>query len=113
VDEPSGSVEKDARNQVLFREVNEHIAQLCTDGPEVSVNRFICECSNEGCAEALEISADEYERVRAHGTRFLVLPGHQLADVERVIEGSGRFLVVEKLGAAAAIARASDPRAHA
>jgi hypothetical protein len=106
-------VEKDARHQVLFRAVNEHIAELCTDGAEVSVSLFLCECSSEACAEALEITAAEYERVRTDGARFVVLPGHQLSDLERVIEGSSRFLVVEKLGAAAAIARASDPRHHA
>ena len=111
--ETAVAVEKNARNPVLFREVNEHIAELSHDGRETSVSLFICECSSEACAEALEITAAEYERVRTDGARFVVLPGHQLPDVERVIAGSGRFLVVEKLGAAAAIARASDPRHHA
>jgi len=104
------SAEKNARNQVLFRAVNEHIAELSGKWAEVDVNLFICECGSEACSEALEITADEYERVRAHGARFLVLPGHQLPDLERVVDGCSRFLVVEKLGAAAAIARASDPR---
>jgi hypothetical protein len=111
--ESAVSVEKNARNQVLFREVNEHIAELSNDGREMSVSLFICECSSEACAESLEITAAEYERVRRHGARFVVLPGHQLPDLERVVEGSSRFLIVEKLGAAAAIARASDPRHHA
>jgi hypothetical protein len=111
--ETAVSVEKNARNQVLFREVNERIAELSNGGRETSVSLFICECSNEACAEALEITAAEYERVRTDGARFVVLPGHELPDVERVIGGSGRFVVVEKLGAAAAIARGSDPRDHA
>lgn len=110
--ETAVSIEKNARSQVLFRAVNEHIAELSRMGA-MDVSLFICECSSEACAEALEITAAEYERVRTDGARFVVLPGHQLRDVERVIEGSGRFLVVEKLGAAAAIARASDPRHHA
>ena len=103
-------VEKNARNQVLFRAVNEHIAELSSDGRETSPSLFICECSSPACAEALAITAAEYERVRAHGARFVVLPGHQRPDVERVIEGTGRYVVVEKVGAAAAIARAADPR---
>jgi hypothetical protein len=111
--ESAVSVEKNARFQVLFREVNVHIAELSKDGRETSVSLFICECSSEACAESLEITAAEYERVRTHGARFVVLPGHQLPDVERVIDGSSRFLVVEKLGAAAAIARGADPRHHA
>jgi hypothetical protein len=108
--ETAVAVENNARSQALFREVNEHIAELSNDWRETRVSLFICECSSQGCAEALEITAAEYERVRADGARFVVVPGHQAPNVERVIGGSGRFLVVEKLGAAAAIARASDPR---
>jgi hypothetical protein len=107
------AMEKNARNQVLFREVNERIAELSGDRGESSVGLFICECGSEACAEALEITAAEYERVRTDGARSVVLPGHELPGVERVIEGTGRFVVVEKLGAAAAIACASDPRHHA
>jgi hypothetical protein len=111
--ETAVSAEKNARNQLLFRAVNEQIAALSRTGTEMSVSLFICECSDEACAEALEIPTAEYERVRTHGARFVLLPGHQLPDRERVLEGSNRFIVVEKLGAAAAIARASDPRQHA
>jgi hypothetical protein len=103
--ETAVSVEKNARHQVRFARVNERIAELSSDRGETNVRLFICECSSQACAEALEITAAGYERVRTDGARFVVLPGHQLPDVERVIEGSGRFLVVEKLGAAAAIAR--------
>jgi hypothetical protein len=73
---------------------------------------FVCECSDQECAEALEITAAEYERVRADGARFVVCAGHQLPELERVVEGNDRFLVVEKVGPAGTIARASDPRRH-
>ena len=106
------AVEKNARNQVLFREVNENISKLSAES-NAGVCLFVCECSDEACAETLEITPAEYEQVRTHGARFVVLSGHQLPELERVIEGHGRFLVVEKLGAAATIARASDPRQHA
>ena len=107
------AVEKNARNQVLFREVNEHIAELSGAESEAGVSLFICECSNPDCAESLEITPAEYEQVRADGARFVVLSGHQLPEVARVVDGNGRFLVVENVGAAATIARASDPRQHA
>ncbi len=105
--------EDKARSQVVFREVNEHIAELSGDWGETGVGLFVCECSDPACAEALEISPAEYERVRADGARFLVVAGHQLPEVERVVEGNDRFLVVEKFGAAAMVARDSDPRQHA
>jgi hypothetical protein len=110
---PGGSsAEKSARNQVVFREVNEHIAELTTLVSETDVNLFICECSDPGCAESLEVSAAEYERVRANGAQFVVVSGHQLPEIEQVVDGTARFLVVEKLGAAASIARNADPRQH-
>ena len=106
------AVKEKANQQVLFREVNEHIAELSGEWSETGVSLFVCECSNTECAEALEITPVEYERVRADGARFVVAVGHQQAEVERVVEDRDRFLVVENIGAAAEIARASDPRQH-
>jgi hypothetical protein len=106
----ASSVEQAARNQTVFREVNENVAKLTGLVTEVGYNLFICECSDTSCAESLEITAAEYEGVRAQGTRFVVVPGHELEAVERVVEGNRRFLVVEKLGPAAEIADAADPR---
>ena len=105
-------VEEKANQQVIFREVNERIAELSDDWSETGVGLFVCECSDPACAEALEISPDQYERVRSNGARFVVVSGHQLPEVERVVETNEAFLVVEKIGAAAGIARASDPRRH-
>jgi thioredoxin 1 len=107
---PGAAVEDKAKKQVLFREVNERIAELSREWGETDVSLFVCECSNPECAEALEIRPDEYERVRAHADRFVVAAGHHQAEVERVVEDSDRFVVVENHGAAAEIARASDPR---
>jgi hypothetical protein len=60
------------------------------------VNLLTCECSNPECAGSLEITPEEHEAVRADPTRFVVLRGHELPEVERVIDGSGRYFVVER-----------------
>lgn len=104
------SVEKAVRNQVVFREVNEHIAELTGLFNETGINLLICECSDPGCAASLEITRQEYEAVRANPARFVVLDGHQMPEVEQVVDGNGRYLVVEKLGAAVGIAQDGDPR---
>ena len=104
------TVEKNALNQVAFREVNERIAELAEEWNQVGTALFVCECSDPACAEALEIEPDEYEQVRADGARFVILKGHELPEVERVVDGNGRFIVVEKIGRAATVARESDPR---
>ena len=103
-------VEQAARHEAMFREVHEHIARLTALTSEIGYCLIICECGDTSCAESLEITADEYEAVRAQGTHFAVVPGHQLEGIERVVDGNGRFLVVEKFGDAAAIADADNPR---
>ena len=103
-------VDEAARHQTVFREVNENIAKLTDLVTETGYCLFVCECSDVNCAESLEITAPEYEAVREHGARFLVAPGHQLDAIEQVVNGNGRFLVVEKLGQAGEIANAANPR---
>ncbi len=107
-----------ARNEVLFREVNERIQELDTQlagyGEEDALLiGFVCECGDEDCGETLEVTQRKYEAVRSHPQRFLVLPGHENFDVARVVERHEQYLVVEKLGEAAEIAIEQDPRAEA
>lgn len=95
--------------QIVFREVNESIASRTGLLAETGYQLFICECSSIECAESLELTAEEYEAVRAHETRFLVKPGHQVAASEQAIAGNGRFLVVETTGKVAEVAQANNP----
>jgi hypothetical protein len=45
-------------------------------------------------------SLAEYEKVRDEPTTFLVVPGHEQHDIERVVSDRGRFRIVEKIQAA-------------
>lgn len=58
----------------------------------------------------MELTLGEYQEVRSHPNRFAVLPGHVLEVVERVVAAHDGFVVVEKVGPAAAYAAESDPR---
>jgi hypothetical protein len=106
----AGTRQKSGRNQLIFREVNERIAELNGDGNGTGVSLFICECSDRACAESLEIAPAEYEQVRADGARFIVLPGHEQPEVEHVVDGCARFVVIEMDGAEATAAREANPR---
>ncbi len=99
-----------ATNEAVFREVNEGIGRGQWPGEEGERVRFRCECAQLGCSELLEASVHEYERVRAHGRRFIVVPGHERPEVEIVVETRPGFLVVEKRGQAGAAAEETDPR---
>lgn len=95
-------------NENSFREVNERIAELGErQGQPVG---FVCECDRIECAERVEVGADEYEAVRAHGDRFIVAPGHERPEYEVVIHERRRYLVVKKLGEAGEDAAQDNPR---
>lgn len=71
--------------------------------------RSISKACWSSSAESLEISAVEYEAVRKEGARFVVVPGHERDEIERVVKGNSHYLVVETLGRGAEIARGDDP----
>jgi hypothetical protein len=99
-----------AETEVLFREVNEGIA-AAAERFDADEAEFVCECSDVGCADRLDVPLDEYERVRAEPTQFLLAPGHEAMHVERVVRRRSHYWVVEKVERTMrAIARRFDPR---
>ena len=88
-----------ARTEALFRDVNERIAESAQRF-DASSTQFVCECADPGCTHRLEATLDEYEDVRSDGTTFMLAPGHEHTDIERVIDASRkRFHIVEKVQA--------------
>lgn len=93
--------ERLTRNEVLFREVNERIDDLDrklsvrTDGAG-SLSEYICECADDSCVRRVRLYSREYQEVRGKPTRFFIAPGHEIAEIERMIETNDRFAVVEK-----------------
>ena len=98
-----------ARNESLFREVNQNIAQLEEQhGDTTTEPVFVCECANDGCTERLTVDPETYRRVRREPRHFLVLPGHQDPQIERVVETYPGYLIVEKTGAAGQVAEQTE-----
>lgn len=94
-----------ARNEALFREVNENIARLEESyGSTITEPAFICECANEACTEKFAVDLDIYQRVREEPRLFFVLAGHQDSQLERVVETDRDYLIVEKTGEAGEVA---------
>ena len=107
----SGEEERLAKNEVLFRSVNEAIEQQALRfGGVDDEYEFVCECSSAECVERVTLTLRQYEQVRAEGTRFVLAPGHTNPEVEVVVHGTADHQVVEKDGAAGIIAEQADPR---
>jgi hypothetical protein len=102
--------ERAARNEVLFREVNEQVESVAErysgGGGEILL---ICECSDIGCTERVPVPRPVYEEVRANPRRFIVSPGHD-GQFESVVEETERYAIVEKEGRAGELAEQNDPR---
>lgn len=99
-----------ARNEALLRDVNEAIEAGRWPGEEGTKLRFRCECALLDCNETIEMEWAEYERVRSHPRRFAVRPGHELPEVEVIVETNAAFVVVEKCEEAGTEAARLDPR---
>jgi hypothetical protein len=110
----SERAERIGRNEALFREVNEQVddlnRSLSSLGDETM--HIVCECGDLGCVDGLVVPLRVYERVRADASIFFVQPGHELPDVEEVVEEHAGYHVVRKHpGQPERIAVESDPRA--
>jgi hypothetical protein len=101
-----------ARNEALFRRVNERVEDVNKAfEPILEDADFFCECADLDCMEKLRMTLREYEALRQVSTHFAVNPRHVLAENERVIEEAVGYVVVEKLGHAGERAAELDPRA--
>jgi hypothetical protein len=92
-----------AQNEALARRINDRIEYQRPRNGESS-DSFICECVRVDCGGVLDLSIEEYARVRSHPRRFIVIPGHEEPAVETTVELHPGYRVVEKRGEAGRIA---------
>jgi len=81
--------ERVVQTELFFRAVNEEIAAL--DGAT-----FICECAIPGCMAAIALPIDAIRRLHAQPNTFVVVNGHELPDVETVVDQADGYLIVRK-----------------
>jgi hypothetical protein len=86
-------------NEKLFREVNERFREVHAGYGSGRDPEWVCECGDETCFEKIVVAIDEYREIRGHGNWFMIRPGHEKLDVERIVGEREGFVVVEKDGA--------------
>jgi hypothetical protein len=101
--------ERVARNESLFRDVNERMDRQ-TPEPSQEAVAFFCECGDSACTELVRLSTEAYESVRAHSNRFFMVPGHQLPDTEDVVAEGAGYLVARKHENVRHVVEKTDPR---
>ncbi|HZR96438.1 MAG TPA: hypothetical protein VFA56_12140 [Gaiellaceae bacterium] len=88
-----------AANESLYRTVNEKLEELNRTLTSVAGDDsmiVVCECGDASCDKQIELSVETYESVRSDSTLFVVVPGHEIPDVETVVRREDRFNVVCK-----------------
>ena len=101
-----------ARNEEIFRAINERIEEGAKQHGVEQLLPFHCECATAACVETLGLPPGEYDRIASHPARFVVVPGHEDARVETVVESHSAYLVVEKTGEARAEIERDHPRSR-
>jgi hypothetical protein len=94
------------RNEQLIMEANRHAKDLAAhimDAPAKALLplTFTCECSDLGCTEPIEMSADEYAVAHQYADHFVIKPGHEQLDIERVVSAhpdpaNPKYCIIEK-----------------
>jgi hypothetical protein len=85
------------RNKEVFANANERIrlsAELVDFDEAVP---FLCECSESTCTEIVQLSLENYREVRERGQAFILRPGHEDANIERVTGRRDGYVLVEKI----------------
>jgi diguanylate cyclase (GGDEF)-like protein len=79
-------------NEQATRERNEANLKNNT-GPTFHLH---CECGESACEATIDVPSDEYRLVRTSDRRYLVHPGHEIAEIEEVLTTTPGYTIVEK-----------------
>jgi hypothetical protein len=108
---PSLQQKKWAENELVFRQYNEQVIKDINTTKDIASEHgqteyaegledlsllFYCECYDENCHDRIPLTPKQYEENHQNKSQFIILPGHQLPEVERVMQNSGYYMVVEK-----------------
>jgi hypothetical protein len=104
--------ERAARNEEVFRGVNERIEEGAEQHQVSDSLPFHCECGASACLETIEIPPARYAAIVRERYHFVVIPGHEEPRIERVVETEAHFLVVEKIGEAREQIDRDHPQQH-
>jgi hypothetical protein len=99
-----------AENEALFRAANERMADWEEIHADDATELYFCECADSACREKVKLRKADYEGVRANSLRFFIVPGHEIPEVERVIQRNEGWSVIEKDPDVAPVVDEHNPR---
>jgi hypothetical protein len=106
----SERAERIALIEAAFRIANERMAaweEVRADAEEL----YFCECSDLECRRKGPLTRAQYESVRSRPQWFLIVPGHEVPDLEEVVQRGDAHCIIEKPELVVDIVEGTDPRA--
>jgi hypothetical protein len=97
----AGKRKRLAENEVIFREANSNIAEFIITEEGANTEKkipFYCECSDRSCKERIKLTPKDYKKCHKSKRQFVVIPGHEVPQIEKVIKEKDKFNVIEKFG---------------
>ncbi len=91
-----------ANNERLMRSGNKKIQRMIEnhtpkdEQTNLEVD-FECECSSLSCNERIALTVDEYEKLHKHKKQFVLVKGHEIPTIEKIVKDKDSFIIVEKL----------------
>lgn len=92
-------LDRRVRNEMLFRAVNEKLRGLNAEFEAFADEQalFVCECSRIDCIEQIELAVADFDEICRMPNRYVVIPSHEVLDVESVVSQEAGYFVVEKM----------------
>jgi len=94
----------------MFRLANERMSEWEERHALAETELYSCECADIECRDKVSLRKADYEKVRADARQFLLVPGHEVPDVETVIERHEAWLIIEKAPEVRETVERLDPR---
>jgi hypothetical protein len=99
-----------ALNESAFRVANDRMKDWPERRQQAEPSLYHCECSDLACRDRIELTIAEYEHVRSDARYFALVPGHEIPDVETIVERRAGYVIVEKAPGVTRLVEATDPR---
>ena len=108
--QPSISERRQVENEAVFRQMNEKVEKSLkkldkmakddgykSDLPiDEMVLHFYCECADENCRQRIPLTLKKYQELHKNRSKFIVIPGHEVSNIEKVIAEKPMYNEVEK-----------------
>lgn len=106
----SRSLRRLVENEVYFRQMNRniekqfsHLKKLASEhGQSDMIDdddmmlQFFCECSDEACRSRISLRRSQYDKIHKADDTFVIVRGHEVPEVERVLRKTADYYVVVK-----------------